>query len=48
MRTETADDEGDEEPGSCTEQLPAVENGDDSEDKAGDNSSCFGRNVFIE
>jgi len=46
--TETTDHKGDEEPGTCSEQLPAVKDSDDSEDEAGDDSSCFGRCVFIE
>jgi hypothetical protein len=46
--TKTSDNERDEEPGPCTEQLPAVEDGDDNEKEAGDDSGCFGRNVFVE
>lgn len=46
--TQTTDHKGDKEPGPCTEKLPAMKDGDDNEDEAGDDSSCFGWCVFIE
>jgi hypothetical protein len=48
IHTKTTDDKGDEEPSTCTEQLPAVENGDDNKDEAGDDSSCFRWGIFVE